>query len=83
MPMRLLRCVAPTAARTLRDNGTFDRRVREAVPVFTAWTVIALTLPIISRTMEGKRTAQRTLERLTTLTAPSYIPRSVFVGVHA
>jgi hypothetical protein len=36
MPMQLLRCVAPTAARTLRDYGTFDRRVREAVLAFIA-----------------------------------------------
>jgi hypothetical protein len=36
MPMQLLRCVAPTSARTLRDYGTFDRRVREAVLAFIA-----------------------------------------------
>jgi hypothetical protein len=83
MPMRLLRCVAPTSARTLRDYGTFDRRVREAVLVLIAWNVIALTLSIILRAMEGKRTGQRTLERLTTLRALRYVPRSVFVGVHA
>jgi hypothetical protein len=36
MPMRLLRCVAPTSARTLREYGTFDRRVPEAVLAFIA-----------------------------------------------
>ena len=42
MPMRLLCCITPTAARTLRNYGIIDRRVREAVLVFIAWTVIAL-----------------------------------------
>ncbi len=38
--MRLLNCVNPTAARTLRDHGIIDRRVREAVLVFIPGTVI-------------------------------------------
>jgi len=45
MPMRLLTCLTPTAARTLRDYGIIDRRVREAVLVFIARTVIAYPCP--------------------------------------
>ena len=45
MQMRLLRCVPPTAARTLRNYGIIDRRVREAVLVFIARTVIAYPCP--------------------------------------
>ena len=40
MSMRLLRCVTPTAARTLRNYRIIDRRVREAVLVLIDWTVI-------------------------------------------
>jgi len=43
--MRLLTCLTPTAARTLRDYGIIDRRVREAVLVFIARTVIAYPCP--------------------------------------
>ena len=43
--MRLLRCVNPTAARTLRDHGIIDRRVREAVLGLIDCTVIAYPCP--------------------------------------
>ncbi|MFM2013792.1 MAG: hypothetical protein RLZZ396_2576 [Planctomycetota bacterium] len=56
--------------------GTFDRRVREAVPGIYCLDRQCPALPIISRTMEGQRTAQRTLERLATFTASRYVPRS-------
>jgi len=45
MPMRLLTCLTPTAARTLRNYGIIDRRVREAVLGLIDWTVIAYPYP--------------------------------------
>ena len=38
---------------------------------------------IITQIIEGKRTAKRTGERLGTLTARRYAPRSVYVGERA
>gem|GEM_PF-2714867 len=40
-------------------------------------------MSIITQIIDGKRTAKRTEERLGTLTAPRYVPRSVYVGDRA
>ena len=73
----------PTAARTLQYFGTFDRRVREAVvdAILPGPSSIYHTHHFAN--IDGKRTAKRTEERLGTLKAPRYVPRSVFVGDRA
>ncbi|MFM2220085.1 MAG: hypothetical protein RL240_4403 [Planctomycetota bacterium] len=58
--MRLLSCVTPTAARTLRDRAIIDRRVREAVRGLIAWTVIAYPHPSFRKhRREGDRETYR------------------------
>ena len=52
--MRLLNCVTPTAARTLRNYVIIDRRVREAVLVLIDWTVIAYPHPSFHKPSTGK-----------------------------
>jgi hypothetical protein len=74
-----LPALPPTAARTLRNHGIINRRVREAVLGLIAWTVIAYPCPLFRKhRREGDHETYR--ERLGTLTAPRYVPRSVFVG---
>jgi hypothetical protein len=59
---------------------TSVRRVREAVLVFIAWTVIGFPAQALAKSPRGPRTAQRTKGRWTTLTGSRYVTRSVLVG---
>ena len=63
----------------LRDCGIIDRRVREAVLRFIAWTVIAYPHPSFRkhRREEDRATYRGAIRHVD---SARYVPRSVFVG---